>query len=389
MSAFACPRCHGPLVHTRSGELRWWECRQGHGRTFNLTVLRKRAGKEHFRKFWGILRHRSPAGSLGCPSCRQAMEVSQHPTGTGTVELDHCRACQLLWFDDGEVTALAGPEPEPPPDPLGHLDPVAREDVLHAQARLTMESTRFEREHSELPPDTSGVAMLGAMLGFPVEDNAPARRVLPLLSWGLGVAMLAGGAWALAHLDHTWETAGFYGEAPLKDGGLSALKSLVLDPRPLSVLLNVGVVFRLADNVEDVLGRVGFTILLTASTLAAWGVHAAFLSTPGRPMMGLTAAAAAIAVFYALRFPRVRLGWYAFQRGGGFFDREGFSWRMVEVRWAVPGWLAVAMFYPWMMAESEPPNSWLEAVVGAGVGAAAFWGFGRGLLRHPDEQPVR
>lgn len=386
MSAFSCPRCQGPLGHTRSGKLRWWQCAKGHGRVFNLAMVRKRANKERYKAFWGVLRHPAPTGSLRCPSCQQPMEVSQHPMGTDTVELDHCRPCQLIWFDTDELTALTGPDPKPKADPLAHLDNDVRMELLQAQARLTMESTRFEGELSEAPSDTSDLATLGALVGFPVEDNAPARRVLPVLSWGLGAAILCGGVWALTDLDRTWETVGFYGEAPLRGGGLPALKSLLVDPRPVSVLLNAVVLFRLGDNVEDVLGRLGFAALMASATLAAWVTHATMLYTPDRPMTGLTAAAAALAVFYALRFPKVRLGWFVYRRSAGWFSQNEGEWALIGVRWAVGGWIAAALYAPWAMADYGTPNSWLEALVGAVVGAVAFWSFGSGMIHHPDDE---
>ena len=386
MSAFRCPRCNGSLTHTRSQNLRWWQCSEGHGRVFNLAMVRKRANKERYKTFWGVLRHPAPTGSLRCPSCRQPMEVSQHPLAQATVELDHCRRCQLIWFDEGEAIALTGPEPKPKPDPLAHLDKEARMEVLQAQARLTMESKKFEGELSEEPADTSGLATLGALVGFPVEDNAPARRVLPVLSWGLGAVILCGGVWALTDLERTWEAVGFYGEDPLRGGGLPALKSLLVDPRPFSVLLNAAVLFRLGDNVEDVLGRLGFVALLASATLAAWVTHATLLYTPDQPMTGLTSAAAALAVFYALRFPRVRLGWFLYRRSDGWFSQNEGGWELFGVRWAVAGWIVASLYAPWALVEYVHPNSWLEAVVGAIVGAVAFWSFGSGMIHHPDDE---
>ena len=317
------------------------------------------------------------------------MEVSQHPTDHATVEIDHCRPCQLTWFDDGEATTLTGPGPKPKPKPLAHLDSETRNELLMAQARMTMESTRYEAELRQEPSDTSGLATIGSLMGFPVEDNAPVRRVFPVLSWGMGIAVLCGGVWAIFHLEQTWDTVGFYGEAPLRGGGVPALLSLVVDPRPFSVLLNAGVLFRLGDNVEDALGRVGFMILTASATLAAWVVHAAVLYTPGRPMTGLTAAAAAMAVFYAFRFPRVRLGWFDYRRTGGWFSSNEGGWFLIKVRAAVSGWVLAAMVTPWTMAEYQMPNSWLEALVGAGVGAVAFWAFGNGMIHHPDEEHRR
>ena len=311
------------------------------------------------------------------------MTVVEQAIDGRPVELDLCRGCQLVWFDDGEDDQVAGTLPEPPPDPLAHLDPADQLEVRTATARLAMEAREHRAGYDDEPRHYTGLDKMGALLGFPVEDGAPTRSVTPWITWAVCAAAALGSVSALTHLDTVYSSVGFLAEAPLRGGGVPAVVGVFADPRPLSVVFNLGVLLRFGDNVEDLLGGVGYAALLGAATVAGWGVHALGLSHEGQPMMGLTAGASAVAVLYALRFPWVTLGWYQYHRQT-FFRRVEGGWWQVPVRWAVIGWVLLVAALPWMEAEPEVPNSWAEAFVGAAVGVGAWALFGKGVLQHPD-----
>ncbi len=313
------------------------------------------------------------------------MGVITQTVDTGPVEVDVCQSCQIVWFDSGEDTDIAGALPAEKPDPLAHLSEEDRQEVRQAQARLALSSAKLKGDYQELPDSCSSFDQMGALFGIPVEAGAPPRSIFPVLSWGLVLAMAVGTLFAMSQGDLTYESYGFLAESPLHGGGVAALAGLLIDPRMVSVFLNAVVFIRLGDNVEDLFGHFGFVALLAAATLAGWGVHALVLATPGHPMFGLTSAAAAVAVVYALRFPHVQLGWYYYRRAGFFRDQES-GWTMQNVRWVVLEWLLLASATPWMMSEPEAPNSWAEALVGAAVGAVAWGLFGQGVLRHPDAE---
>ncbi len=53
------------------------------------------------------------ASARACPECKQPFEV----VAVRDVEIDCCRGCRSIWFDPGELTALAGVKKEvPQPD---------------------------------------------------------------------------------------------------------------------------------------------------------------------------------------------------------------------------------------------------------------------------------
>lgn len=385
MSSFRCPRCPKTLGFVRRNDLRWWQCPDDHGRAFNFTVIRKRAGKDRFKDFWTVARTGGTTGTVGCPSCRRPMTVVTQQVAGQVVELDVCRSCQLVWFDAGEDTRVAGELPTERPDPLGHLTPEARLEIQKAEAQLTMAAAKHQEGYEDTPGHVTGLDTMGAMLGLPVEVGAPARTVVPVVSWGLALAIAAGSVHAWLDMDRTFEAYGLLSDAPMRQAGVPAVVGLLTDPRPFSVLLNLGVFIRLGDNVENLLGRVGFVLLLGVASVSGWLVHVLGMGAAGRPMLGLTAAAAATFVLYALRYPDVRLGWYTYDRWSWFRERES-GWFTVPVRWAAVGWVALAAMVPWMEASPDVPNSWAEALVGAVVGVVAWGLFGRGVVRHPDER---
>lgn len=367
----------------RRNELRWWACPEEHGAAINFTILRKRGGTERFRAFWTATRDTGRPGTVSCPSCTRPMSVVQQVVGADAIELDVCRGCQMVWFDNGEDTAVAGPLEEEA-NPLAHLQPDAQLELKKAEARLMMASRQHHTGYADAPGADTEWNRLLSVFGMPVEDGEPVRRVLPLVSGVLTLGMVVFGVVALLMGDALYERWGFLAEEPLRGAGVPALGGLWLDPRPFSVALNVGVMWRLGDNVEDVLGHPGFIALVTTASVLGWVLHCTGLHPAGEPMFGLTSATAAIAVFYAMRFPDVRLAWYLLRESR--WSSQGSGWVMAPARQAVAWWMLAALSAPWIGAESALPGSGAEALVGAGVGWLAWRFFGTGVLRHPDEQ---
>jgi hypothetical protein len=53
----------------------------------------------------------------------------------------------------------------------------------------------------------------------------------------------------------------------------------------------------------------------------------------------------------------------------------------------VISWLLILSILPLLDIPFSSPTAWLDAPVGAVIGAAAWALFGKGILRHPDDNP--
>ena len=135
----ACPRCREPL-ETRRGQGRLhYVCPSCGGQALTLGALRARCGvhptlpeDRALRELWQIAQNVPASSATMCPFCGIPMRQVMLPTPSGAVEVDVCirPACQLIWFDPGELEAL--PEKAAPTE---DLPPKAREALaLHRAA---------------------------------------------------------------------------------------------------------------------------------------------------------------------------------------------------------------------------------------------------------------
>lgn len=110
MPSFRCPRCQAPLARTQTPQGVAFLCAGCGGHATTLDHVRRSLPQPRFRAMWSTVKQ-SPAGTLPCPSCSAAMTVVR----MGTLEVDTCVQCELLWLDPGEHEALSGPPPAAAP----------------------------------------------------------------------------------------------------------------------------------------------------------------------------------------------------------------------------------------------------------------------------------
>lgn len=146
-----CPDCPTPLVLTHTGTLDSWVCPTGHGLALTLTESYEQLQEDEIRQLWQLVRHPGATDAARCcPMCEQTMrlvdveydsdEALEGEAGDGpaegSVELDVCEPCQVLWFEQGELQAF----PEDLPDP----EPSAEELQAIAQIRETFGQSLVE-----------------------------------------------------------------------------------------------------------------------------------------------------------------------------------------------------------------------------------------------------
>jgi len=117
-----------------------------------------------------------------------------------------------------------------------------------------------------------------------------------------------------------------------RHGGLTFLTSFLLHSGVFHLLGNVYFLLVFGNNVEDWLGKWRFLLLLLCATLIGDVVHVFGNADSTTPCIGASGGISGVVAFYALKFPRVRLG----------FLMRLYLW----FRWiSVP---AYAMFFIWM-----------------------------------------
>lgn len=358
MTRFQCPRCGDGLEFERLGRLRRWVCAHAHGEAVTVSALRQLVERPVFVAFWSSFRASDDKG-LACPSCARPAVSVTHPTAQGPLEVDVCAACQLVWFDASERQQLDPSRPELPERQERHAGLSAEAKSAILELELESVKRRTEADWARESVDQAHFGGWRGQLGLWVEEGAPPVRLLPLVSWSLLTVVLVGGLWGATGGDAVTEMWGYDAGAPLAGGGVRLLTSLALDVNPNHVFLAASLLFTMGDNVEDLMGSVGFGAMVVFAHLAGLAVHTVLLGIPGEPVVGSSAAVMAVAAVYVLRFPRVRL-WTP-----GRYGREWSSW---------PAW-GVALLYGVLLSllhtgEGMATASWITPLVGVVVGVA-------------------
>lgn len=302
---FSCPRCHARLVRTKTQGGLLFECERCQGRAVGLAVVRRAVAAEQVRSLWQrALADETPSG-VGCPACNQAMaEVAISSGYNGALHLDLCTRCQFLWFDPHEFEQL--PKQTLVPGQRRELPTKVREAMAIADAKREAEQARGGEFGSESPEEAW--KWIPAMLGLPVEHEVHPVRTLPWLTWGLSAVLVLVAVLTFAHLRGAAEQFGFIPDQAWRYGGLTFLTAFFLHGGPIHLLGNLYFLVVFGDNVEDYLGRLRYVCLLLFATILGGVLHMLADPRSGIPCIGASGGISGIIVYYALQFPKARLG---------------------------------------------------------------------------------
>jgi membrane associated rhomboid family serine protease/ribosomal protein L37AE/L43A len=289
-----CPRCATRLEAVRYGPAAAWRCRRCQGHAVNYAVLRRTLSDPRWTRLRRAAIKTKQRAAVACPSCRRPARV----VSDGKVDLDACRACQLFWFDAQELENL------PHRPAKEELSPQAREAI--GRFELEREKQK-EQESGRQPRDIKELAC--GFLGLPFEVEVEPVRKRPWATILLTVAVLGLGLIAMQDLGPAIEKYAFRPDAPWRGHGLTILTYFFLHAGLAHICVNAYFLAVFGDNVEEAVGRPGFLLLVACGTALGALVHAEYDPRPEVPLVGASAGISAILVYYALRFPRARIGW--------------------------------------------------------------------------------
>lgn len=281
----ACPACRSRLAARRGPGWIVYPCPGCGGRSVGLgTLLSLGADPGHLENLWSRARAATHEGDRRCPHCRQPMARVASPGAGGRIDLDICPRCEHVWFDRGEMERLNDP---------------------------------YDRAAQGRP--VSMLQVLLAAMGLPVEHGVLPARTTPWITWGAaaacaGVMLLAGD---LERLVNAW---GFVPRVWDRHGGLTILAAFFLHGGWLHLASNLYFLVTFGDNVEDVLGKARYVLLLAAAHVAGLALHGAFDPRGDIPCVGASAGISGVMACYVLLFPRARVG----MMGGGLAILWGY-----------------------------------------------------------------
>jgi membrane associated rhomboid family serine protease/Zn-finger nucleic acid-binding protein len=292
----SCPNCHSSLHTIRQREGLFYLCPGCAGRAVTLPQIRRVAGDAFATALLRQINQGSQPGDRKCPFCTRLLQTF-HATNP-PLELDACKMCGAVWFDPQEFEAV----------PEGAVEGIHEVHLrgIETVAKHRLEQLREHRSLGETPDETW--KWIPAIFGFPVESETDALRRTPLFTWLLAAVILLISIKAFSNLEAVVGQFGFIPAEAFRSGGLTLLSSFFLHADWFHLLGNLYFLLIFGDNVEDFLGRLRYGLLILIATVFGDLVH--LLGSPGSttPCVGASGGISGIIVYYALQFPKARLG---------------------------------------------------------------------------------
>ena len=302
---FSCPNCDLELVRQTSTEGIFWGCSRCDGRSIGIGLLRRSVSRDYVNTLWNDAMGES---GRACPVCTQSMLRASVGSGAGSVDLDVCKRCRLVWFDGGELDRAPG----------GASAVVRRPDLadeeLEPLARLQAAqiARRWAREpDAELVPPGS-LEMVPALLGMPVQEETPLTR-WPLVTWFVAAAVLVISSWSLLDAD-LLVRFGFLASDPGRYGGATLLTYFFVHGGLFHAISSVYFLSVFGDDVEELIGSGGLTALLVLSALSGAALHGVFHAGSSAPLAGASAGVSGVVLFFGLKFPHAQLRYFRLYR---------------------------------------------------------------------------
>jgi membrane associated rhomboid family serine protease len=203
------------------------------------------------------------------------------------------------------------------------------------------------------------------LLGMPVEHDAEPLRSLPWVTWGVAAIIVVLSLLSFSDLQGVVNN---YGLVPAELGrhfGLTFLSSFFLHGGVWHLVGNVYFLLVFGDNAEDWLGKGRFLLLVVCAAFVGDIVHILGDPRSTTPCIGASGGISGILAFYALKFPKVKIGFlfrFAFL----------FRWCRVSAQAMFTFWLIMQAFGTWAQIAGFSNVSSLAHLGGVAVGFI-FW----------------
>ena len=357
-----CPVCHDPLRTIRQREGIYYSCDRCRGRAVTVPQVRRVAGDRFAVQLLREINHTELVSDRYCPFCLAVMKQFQNDQPRLT--LDSCRACGVVWFDASEFEAI----PERALESTDELILRGREALAREKVKQIAERARAE----DIIPEEKWKWVV-AFLGMPVEIDAPGLSRVPWLTWSLSAVIAAVSILAFFDLQTAVERFGLIPADLWRYCGFTFISSFFLHAGIWHLVTNLYFFLVFGDNVEDYLDRGKFACLLLASTLG--GDILALLLDPRSdvPSIGASGGISGVLAFYALEFPRARLG---------LFLR--FYWLWLPAWGAFALWILLQLIIATEQVSGLGHVSGLAHLGGAAVGFLWWLRWGDSMRRSRD-----
>ncbi len=328
---FNCPNCKTELVKTAGKKGIFWVCPSCGGRSATIGLLRQNMPRETVNTLWQSARTGDYPQYRLCPACEKPMKEVPVPGVKNIKKIDVCSSCQFVWFDKTEYESLPNLPVEIKEE--DKLSPEAREKIALIEIELLREERNISDEAQTVP--TVWWKWLFGLLGMPIEYDENNFSRIPWITWLLALVIVIVSVISFSNLAHVVRKFGLIPADPLRYFGLTFVTSFFLHGSLFHLLGNVYFLILFGDNTEDLIGKKAFLLLLILSTLFGNLFHIMGNPNSSIPCIGASGGISGIITFYALKFPKVKLG---------FIFRILLYFRWIKLN-------ALTMFFFWILLQ--------------------------------------
>jgi len=143
---FSCPTCNLLLEAQKLDGIRLWKCASCGGFAISVPVVRKGLAGKTFKEIWQKLYSGDIETGRPCPGCKKPLSVIEADGQDGSILIDVCRTCHILWFDDNEYSDLPKVAPEVVPEAVSKTEHAKRpESRLLTPEELTFKAFKEDQ----------------------------------------------------------------------------------------------------------------------------------------------------------------------------------------------------------------------------------------------------
>ena len=245
------------------------------------------------------------------------------------------------------------------------LPPELEGAVELVNARHASKDMRRRWNQGDSGPQGNPLKVILAYFGVPVKFDVPAISIRPYVNTFLVLAIICLdiSLWILHYGNTACMEYGMIPESMFRKCGITFITPFFLHAGLLHLIGNMYFLYVFGDNVEDCLGHLKYVLLLVVATIFGCICHVVFNLESAIPCVGASGGISGILAFYAVQFPKARVGFM-------FFN----SWSMYTDNWfKIPAWI---LFIAWIGLQfyglGDKSNiSYMSHVGGAGVGVIA------------------
>lgn len=266
-------------------------------------VLRRAASEDAVQRLWIAAQQCAFNRGRMCSVCGISMRLVPRTVSGAPCDFDVCVRCQVVWLDSGELELLPKEGA-----PAATEAPQFTNTQPNSPWNAEMQSGGARGAYNPL----GGWRFMGAMLGMPVEMDQPTAGPKPVFTWmTIGITSLVS-LLAFGNLEAVIQAWAFFPAEPWRNGGLTLLTPFFIHGGFMHLVGNMLFLFAFGDNVEHRIGPMRLLLLLVVATVAGNLAQMALNPASMIPLVGASGGISGVLVYYALAFPKARLGMFIF-----------------------------------------------------------------------------